>query len=218
MGNPASSDWNCKVTDSATGTVISEFTLPAAGTSGSYTNTVELSSAGSYVVFEEPKLGYHTSMQINGSVVDSFQSTVNVDAGDNLQVLFTNTALAPGSLELPPPSDMSFSIPPLTLVPIQAAWNPDANHDGRLDLVVNKTMAVIINFTVPVNPSDIVTFSVKFDQEAFTKTAYGAILSAYPVVSFCPITPKNLGNKELNGTYQINSGVPIDFQSLTPLP
>jgi hypothetical protein len=215
VGNPASSDWNCRVTDSATGTVISQFTLPAAGTSGSYTNTVKLNSAGSYVVFEEPKLGYHTSMQINGSVVDSFQSTVDVDVGDNLQVLFVNTALAPGSLELPPPNEMTFSIPPMALVPIQAAWNPDANHDGRLDLVVNKTTAVIINFTGPVNPSDIVTFSVKFDQEVFTKTGYGAILTADPTVSFCPITPRNLGNKELNGTYQINNGPPINFPSLT---
>jgi DNA-binding beta-propeller fold protein YncE len=215
VGNPASSAWNCKVTDSATGTLISEFTLPATGTSGSYTNTVELSSAGSYVVFEEPKLGYHTSTQINGSVIDSFQSTVTVDAGDNLQVLFTNTALAPGSLELPPPSDMSFSVPPLALVPIQASWNPDANKDGRLDMVVNKTMAVIINFTAPVNPSDIVTFSVKFDQEVFNKTGYGAILRADSIVTFCPIMPKNLGNKELNGTYQINNGSPIIFPSLT---
>jgi hypothetical protein len=215
IGNHASSAWNCKVTDSATGTVISQFTLPAAGTSGSYTNTVELSSPGSYVVFEEPKLGYHTSMQINGSVVDSFQSTVNVDAGDNLQILFTNTALAPGSLEMPPPSDMNYSIPPQTLNPIQATWNPDVNNDGRLDLVVNKTMAVIINFTAPVNPNDIVTFSVKFDQNIFTKTAYGAILKNDSVVPFCPITPKNLGNKELNGTYQINNGGLINFPSLT---
>jgi len=215
VGNPASSDWNCKVTDSATGTVISQFTLPAAGTSSSYTNTVELNSAGSYVVFEEPKLGYHTSIQINGSVVDSFQSIVNVDSGDNLQVLFTNTALASGSLDLPPPSDMNYSIPPLTLIPIQAAWNPDANNDGRLDMVVNKTMAVIINFTAPVTPSDIVTFSVKFDQNIFTKIAYGAILKSDSIVSFCPITPKNLGNKELNGTYQINNGASINFPSLT---
>ncbi len=215
VGNPANSTWNCKVTDNATGNVISEFTLPAAGTSGSYTNTVQLSNGGSYIVFEEPQLGYHTSMQINASQVDSFQFTVNVNAGDSLQVLFNNTALAPGSLELPPPSSMNFSIPPLTLIPIQAAWNPDANNDGTLDLVVNKTMAIIINFTVPVNPTDIVNLSVKFDQQVFTKTVYGAILQADSIIPFCPITPKNLGNKALNGTYQINSASPINFPSLT---
>ncbi|NIN51693.1 MAG: hypothetical protein GTN80_00855, partial [Nitrososphaeria archaeon] len=104
----------------------------------------------------------------------------------------------------PPPLDLDVSIPPFVPTPIQAAWYPDINNDGRIDLVLGKPMAILVN--VSGTTSDI-SVTVEFEEQEYTLTNSSPI-SNNSILTFYdpPIIPQSIGDKDINGTYTNSSG------------
>jgi hypothetical protein len=78
--------------------------------------------------------------------------------------------------------------------PIQAAWDPDINNDGRLDMVLGKPMAVVLNSSGAMSP--VISFTVTFD--GVTNTTYD---DSDNVFTIWPIVPQNNGSFTITGSY-----------------
>ena len=203
--------WNYLVIDDATGDVEANFTLPPAG--GSMLFPV-LTTGGVFNITQIPKHGYDTDItlsDLNGTIIDN-SIIAYIPANWSATFTFTNSYVGPSfqeaSVEGLPPSDMKFSIPANKPIPVQAAWgaNFDGSADGSYDLVVNKTMAILVNLTgippgsIPTDSTP-VTLSVMFEDILHTKVIPGEELAADSVVSFYPIIPSELGTKLITGYY-----------------
>ena len=217
-GEPPEQPWNYTVTDTGTGNVVANFTLPAGGG----TTSLPALAVGDYLVTEITKYYYETSVDVDGAVFEDSQALVHLEAGHVVSVTFTNTAAAflePGftfgSLDAAPPSDLSFPFPEDKLIPVQSAWPIDKNAaaDGKYDLVVNKTMAILVNVTdAAILEDTLLTVSVTFDGVVYTDvTATGSALSR--LIAVYPIVPSTLGEKTISGTYRLGAGSPIPLTS-----
>ena len=142
--------------------------------------------------------------------------SIPIDTGiENIYVVKTMPETLPETPGTPvwalspnPPSGLNFPIP-LKLVPIQAAANVDINNDGKIDLVLGKPLAVVVSLLDHLPQSGTVTVTVTFEQKTYSLTYSVSDISPTGVVGFSPIVPESVGDKDLTGFYQINSGTPI---------
>ncbi len=207
--------WNYFVNDTE-GNELTSFTLPVAGGTFMLTDP-PFSAGGDFIISAVPKVGY--SMAISSDVSDdSSSASINMDVENP----YVTTHLTPGSqltitINNGPafgqsavvgqalPTEFNYSIPPNKPIPVQATWDIDYNSDQRFDIVVNKTMAIVVNFTIAAGAGQTNTVEVAFN------TFDGAIapkqIVGNGVVTFYPITPgKPFGFKDLIGRYKIGSG------------
>ena len=172
---------------------------------------------GWYRVVETSKFGYSATMTITSNkysdveVVAGFEIDVNIESSEGKTVAFTNNPMPSFAMsgEVDPPGDIGYSIPPLTPIPVQASWEVDINNDGRLDLVLDKPTAILVNLTgsdFPVPPTSEVTVSVAFEGAVYSATVLGSYLESNSVISFYPITPSSAGNETITGIYQVDGG------------
>jgi len=191
------------------------FNLPAEG-EGTY--SFGGLRSGAYRVFETSKFGYITTMTITSNkydgsqVVGGSEVVVNIESSEGKTVTFTNNAMPAFVLSglVPPPPNLDYSIPPLKPIPVQAAWDVDINNDGRLDLVLEKSTAILVNLTGPTFLStDSVKVSVAFEGNVYTRDVTGSDLASNPIVSYYPIAPSITGDKDITGIYQVNLGGPV---------
>lgn len=108
-------------------------------------------------------------------------------------------------LELPPPEGLS-SIPTFQIMPVQAAWSPDINEDGRIDLVLGKPMALVLNVSGAASP-------VTMFNANFAGNAYSTADTTDDVFTIYPIVPQSTGSYTITGTYSDGSG----DHALTPV-
>jgi hypothetical protein len=175
---------------------------------------------GTYKVVETSAFGFITTATITSNKHDGSQfvsgseAVVSIESSEGKTVTFTNNvipAFSLSSFSLPPP-DQSYSIPPLQPIPVQAAWDVDINDDGRLDLVLDKPTAIVVNLTGPTFPADSsVTVSVAFEGNVYYTNVQGNDLSTNPVVSYYPISPSFTGDKEITGIYQVDGGAQVSL-------
>jgi sugar lactone lactonase YvrE len=217
-GTPPSSPWNYIITELPANNTVADFTLPAEGGIMPFPSSGV--TGGDYLVTEITKYYYNTTVNVNGTVYENSEAIVYLDAGDVIHVTFTNTATPSpgpgytyGSLDTIPP-DLTFPFPANTIVPVQSAWPIDKNTDGKLDLVVNKTMAILVNVSDPsIGTSTPLTVSATFDGAAYSDTTpTGSALSR--LIAIYPIVPKNLGDKTITCTYQVGTSPAV---ALTPI-
>jgi hypothetical protein len=173
--------------------------------------------SGAYRVVET-SFGYTSIMTITSNKYDDSQViggsevVINVEPSEGKTVTFTNTAMPAFVLSglVPPPPNLDYSIPPLKPIPVQAAWDVDINNDGRLDLVLEKSTAILLNLTGPTFlSSDSVKVSVAFEGNVYTRDVTGSDLASNPIVSYYPISPSITGDKDITGIYQVNLGAPV---------
>jgi hypothetical protein len=114
-----------------------------------------------------------------------------------LEVTYDAPLTVPAGFMIPlvnvPPPDLE-SIPTFEMKPIQAAWDPDINNDGRLDMVLGKPMAVVLNSSGAMSP--VISFTVTFD--GVTNTTYD---DSDNVFTIWPIVPQNNGSFTITGSY-----------------
>ena len=216
-GGIPESPWHVSVTDVDTGIVVADFVLPAGG------GTISLPqlgvSGGNYLVIETMKYYYDTSVDVNGTLFIDSQAFVILNAGDVVNVTFTNTANLGfiGPLDGSPPPNLSFPFAVNKPVPVQSAWSIDKNIplDGKLDIVVNKTMAILVNVTDPALTQDTpVTVNVVFDSVTYpgvrlAGSAQSRLIAVYPIL------PNKLGEFTITGTYQVGAASPVDLAPTT---
>ena len=223
VGVPPSTPWSIKIIDLVNGNVVGDFTLPANGNGVVPFPSLGI-TGGHYLVNETMKFGYTSNILVNGTLLDQNMAIVNLAAGDVVNVAFINTAdsfaqpgFTFGSLKETPPSDLTFPFGINKPIPVQSSWPIDKNTvaDGKLDLVVNKTMAVLINVTdTTIVQSSTLTVRVTFDGVQYSDvTTTGSAVSR--LIAIYPIVPKNLGDKTLTGTYQVGAAAPVTLTSTT---
>jgi uncharacterized repeat protein (TIGR02543 family) len=147
-------NWNYQITDS-TGAVVDTFALAAGGGD---THTFASSGDDTFTITATPKYGYDTAISAQTDTYSwtEFDEilpnvvTVVLAAGGWATVTFTNAeqpSFAVAPVGSPPPGGMTYTPPPQKVVPVQAAWNPDKNNDGKIDLVAGKPTTVLFNPT-----------------------------------------------------------------------
>jgi hypothetical protein len=119
-----------------------------------------------------------------------------------LEVTYDAPLTVPAGFMIPlvnvPPADLD-SIPTFEIKPIQAAWDPDINNDGRLDMVMGKNMAVVLNTSGAASP--VLSFSVTFDGVIYsTSDNSDEIFTIYPIV------PQTSGPFTITGSYTDGTG------------
>ncbi len=216
LSGSVAGDWIYQITDN-TGTATS-FSLAAAG-GDTKTFSGSVYSSGQITIAAIPKYGYDTTelVQTNpssGYQIDQVQPIVivNLAAGGWATVTFNNNLVySPGpgytygDLNGVIPADFTFPFPANKLIPVQSAWPIDKNTipDGKLDLVVNKVMAVLVNVADPaIGQSTPLTVTVEFDGVQYTDvTSTGSANSR--LIAVYPIVPSKLGTFTIKGSYTI---------------
>ncbi|MGA3192837.1 MAG: carboxypeptidase regulatory-like domain-containing protein [Candidatus Bathyarchaeia archaeon] len=227
---PPSSDWNYIITvvnsqmEVAPGTVIENFTLPAGGGNITFSDPVFL-EGGVFNITAASKFEYTTEISTqqyddySSSVIEDLNATLYLHEYSAMTVTFANAfvgAFTTQPLGSAPPSGINFSIPANQPYPIQAAWNVTLKNDGRIDLVVNKTMAILVNFTRPMQSGQAVNVTVTFNGTTYGQVVQQSALAQNSVIIFQPIIPKYNGTMTITGTYQI--GTSANPSSLTGNP
>jgi hypothetical protein len=119
-----------------------------------------------------------------------------------LEVTYDAPLTVPAGFMIPlvnvPPADLD-SIPTFEIKPIQAAWDPDINNDGRLDMVMGKNMAVVLNTSGAASP--VTSFSVTFDS-----VIYSTSDNSDEVFTIYPIVPQTNGSFTITGSYTDGTG------------
>jgi hypothetical protein len=173
--------------------------------------------SGEYRIVET-SFGYTAIMTITSNKYDGSQvvvgseAVVNIESSEGKTITFTHTAMPAFVLSglVPPPPSLDYSIPPLKPIPVQAAWDVDINNDGKLDLVLEKSTAILVNLTGPTFlSSDSIKVSVAFEGNVYTRDVTGSELASNPIVSYYPIVPVITGDKDITGIYQVNLGPPV---------
>jgi hypothetical protein len=173
---------------------------------------------GTYRVVETSTFGVITTVTITSNKYDGSQfvsgseAVVSIESSEGKTVTFTNNVMPAFVLSglVPPPPNIDYSIPPLEPIPVQAAWDVDINNDGRLDLVLEKSTAILVNLTGPAFLStDSVKVSVAFEGNVYTRDVTGADLASNPIVSYYPIAPSITGDNDITGIYQVNLGAQV---------
>jgi hypothetical protein len=134
-----------------------------------------------------------------------------------LEVTYDAPLSIPAGFMIPlvnvPPPDLE-SIPTFEMKPIQAAWDPDINDDGRIDLVLGKPMAVVLNVS---GASSVTDFSVNFDGQGYSADYYNdSLLTIYPII------PLTRGDFTITGSYydgstNILESVNVTVKETSPL-
>jgi hypothetical protein len=212
------SSWSYTIAEQDTGNVVDTFQLPAGG-GGSHAFAASISV--DYVVTAIPKYGYDTTVYGDAGIGYShvysvggeggaipYEEGAYLDTGGWATITFTNSlvgAFANQALTQAPPSGGNFSIPANQPWPVQSAWNATLKNDGRLDLVVNKTMAIVVNFTQTLTSDQYANISVTFAGTTKSRVVSQSALAQDSVVVFSPFIPKTIGNTTISGTYQIGN-------------
>jgi hypothetical protein len=126
-----------------------------------------------------------------------------------LEVTYDAPLSIPAGFMIPlvdvPPADLD-SVPTFEMKPIQAAWDPDINSDGRIDLVLGKPMAVVLNVSGATNP--VSEFTVDFaGQTYFTTDNADEMFTVYPII------PDTTGDFTITGSYNdgaVNILTPVE--------
>lgn len=216
--NATSSDWKFNITG-PDGYSVS-FNSTAEGESPTWFSGYGF-TVGNYTVTETTKFGYYTNIDIqgdldSGSVFSYSNVTVDLDIGEDVTINFTNTILPAFTVPLDsaPPADLDYNIPALTPTLVQSAWSTDINADGRIDLVLDKPTAVMLNFTGVTVGSSV---SVSIDLGGITSgpiVKTNAELASNSIISFYPIIPNILGAITLTGTYSVDGGTAVALPSV----
>ncbi|MFX0094440.1 MAG: hypothetical protein ACFFBD_22070 [Candidatus Hodarchaeota archaeon] len=186
------------------------FSLPAEGSPPVWYSAVNV--PGDYNVTQTTKFGYHTYVEIRGdsdggSVIDGTKVEIDLDEGEPITIIYTNTFLPAFaiSLDSAPPANLDYNLADMTPTFAQSAWSTDINGDGRIDLVYGKPAAVMVNFTESVSSDVLVSLN-------FLGDSYGPItknvaeLASNSVFSFYPIVPDVVGDATLTGSYSVIGG------------
>jgi len=221
--SPLTEDWSYSITypDETEGA----FTLPANGGMITFDNATFI-AGGIFTITATPKYGYATDISAqtdedSSAEIEGLQAIVTLAPNGAAWVTFTNAeeAFATVPLSVPPPSGMTYSVPPFKVVPIQVAWNPDKNNDGKIDLVAGKPTAVLVNLT---GASSGVTLRLAFAGAAplpspMDKVVTAADLAANSIVSFYPIYLDTISARDvtISVSYIEGTGTNIDPTTVT---
>jgi DNA-binding beta-propeller fold protein YncE len=149
--------WNYTITHVET--LMANFTLPAAGDGSISFGPADL-AVGSYLIAQHQKLGYDTSVFVNGIEVSTItenlmdMTLVSLGPNDQISVEFRNAEIPKEALtktasasDTYPPVKWTYNLPCRVPIPVQAAMNPDINIDGRIDLVKDKPTVIFVNLS-----------------------------------------------------------------------
>jgi hypothetical protein len=208
VGTPPSGVWKYDVAGPES--YVESFNLPADGSPPVWHAAVDV--PGDYDVTQTTKFGYHTYVEIQGdsdggSVIDGTLVEVDLDPGEPITIIYTNTFLPAFaiSLDSAPPANLDYDLADMTPTFAQSAWSTDINGDGTIDLVYGKPAAVMVNFTE--SASSDVSISLNFLGDSYGPiTKNVAELASNSVFSFYPIVPDVVGDATLTGSYSVVGG------------
>jgi len=158
--------WNYQITETMPDYTVVDlggFTLRAAGGDLATFTSSTFTSGGTFTITATPKYGYETgiSWQTDPSTYgvedEILPNVVTVDlAPGGWAGVTVGYAKAPTFTNAPvgqiPPGEMTYTPSPFKVTPVQAAWNPDKNQDGRIDLVAGKPTTVLVNLAGVTSP------------------------------------------------------------------
>jgi hypothetical protein len=186
------------------------FTLQAVG-GDSYSITGL--KAGSYSVSEVYKFGYTADIIVTSTaypsdinIANGYSTIITLEPSEFKTVEVTNFAMPSFSLRTldeSPPSDLSYSIPLFTPIPIQSTWNVDINGNGNIDLVAGKLTTILVNCS---GVSSVSSATIIFEGSTYTEQVATNGIVAFSVV------PNNITSSEdITGYYQMGG----EMNSLT---
>jgi uncharacterized repeat protein (TIGR02543 family) len=219
--------WNYTITNNE-GTVLADFTLPAEGGITTFSGAPFV-SGGVFNLTATPKYGYETDISAqttlgSSSEIDGLQTIINLAPEGGALVTFTNAPepyFSTAPLSNLPPGEMTYSVPPFKVVPVQAAWNPLKNNDQIIDLVAGKPTAVLVNLT---GVSSSVTLRLTFTEtppsspplpSPVDKVVTAVDLAANSIVSFYPILLDTTSTRTVTISVSSSPGPAIDSTTVT---
>jgi uncharacterized repeat protein (TIGR02543 family) len=221
--------WNYLITDNE-GAVLADFTLPADVGTTTFSGA-PFESGGVFTLTATPKYGYETDISAQTSLgssseIDGLQTIIDLAPDGGALVIFTNApepSFLIAQLENLAPGEMTYSVPPFKVVPVQAAWNPDKNNDQTIDLVAGKPTAVLVNLA---GVSSDVTLQLTFAEtppsspplpSPVDKGVTATDLAANSIVSFYPIVLDTTSTRTvtISVSYVAGTGTTIDSTTVT---
>jgi len=172
-----------------------------------------------FLIAQHQKLGYDTSIIVNGTVVPTITENlmdttlVSLAPDDTISVEFRNAEIPKEALVKqatatdPYPSvKWTYNLPCRVPIPVQAAMSPDINIDGSIDLVKDKPTVIFVNlsdvrtvYEGPVPDDYYVNVSVSATPlglfNPLSKTITG--LAQNNMIIFYPNAPGSIGNYEI---------------------
>ncbi len=228
VGVPPDAPWNYVITELPFNNTVANFTLPAGGGNMSFPEL----TGGVYLINQTSKHYYPTTITLSegatGNIIAD-SALVSIPPLGSVTVTFTNSlygGFTLGSVGELPSVDLGYSIPINKPIPVQATWNTDINNDGKIDLVLGKPTAILVNLTDAdiTQSSQLVTVKVTFEGTVYTNFTTGTKILGDSIVSIWdkpiipPSTPKPVAsNDKITGYYKIDNGAqkPLEDTNIT---